>query len=396
MGCCASKSAEGLLPSIEEAGKATQASVGDAQAAAGDAIKAVGDAAPSKEAVGTTIAATGTVGGAALVGAALAGPAAPIGALVGAAVGAIIARSTAGTVGKVVVAPVGLLEDLWRGLVLRPEILEKLPDLGMLRSERAVYPPTMPDLTETNKYLYQIHPATVKGLTYEDALAGVDLSAAQQEALEAAVKELEQQGVLAITGDCSAMLKYQPAVQKLTSLPVCLSSLLQAPLLAAVFSAQEQVLVLTSDASSTPPESISQQLRAVGVSEEDIPRFIVVGCETIPGFKTADLVQLSSVGDLDLKATSEQLLKIIQTSVAKAPAVRAVLMESTMLPMFSDLIRRECRLPVFDSVSLADLVHKGSTDNPRFGVSFGPSAAPELRFDASQMPGIGIMRIDYT
>ena len=45
----------------------------------------------------------------------------------------IIALSTAGTVGKAVVAPIGLLTDLWRGLLNRPEVLSQLPNIGMLR-----------------------------------------------------------------------------------------------------------------------------------------------------------------------------------------------------------------------------------------------------------------------
>ena len=41
--------------------------------------------------------------------------------------------------------------------------------------------------------------------------------------------------VMAITGDCGAMLHYQREVAKMTKTPVLLSALLQAPLLATVF-----------------------------------------------------------------------------------------------------------------------------------------------------------------
>ena len=180
------------------------------------------------EQAGKGIAAAGTVTAGAAIGAAITGPAAPIGALVGAAVGAAIAKSTAGTVGKVVVAPIGLLQDVWRGLLNRPEILDQLPDIGMLRSERKVYPPSMSELTETNSYLYQIHPATVGGLKFEDALEGKLLSDAQRTALADAIKVLEAKKCKAITGDCSAMLHYQEEVLAMTKLPVLLSALLQA------------------------------------------------------------------------------------------------------------------------------------------------------------------------
>jgi len=357
---------------------------------------------PSKEQAGTGVAAAGTVATGALIGAAVAGPAAPLGAIIGAAVGAAVARSTAGTVGKAVVAPVGLLEDLWRGLVNRKEIIELLPDIGVLRSERPFYPPAMSELTETNSYLYQIQPAIVSGLKFADTLEGKPLSAEQRASLAAAVKELESRKVLAITGDASSMLHYQEEVTKMTKLPVLLSALLQAPLLAAVYSKAEKILVITSDATVTTPAKLAQLLLKCGVTQEDVPRFVLVGLETIDGFKASQLAS----GDVQINPneTAKQLLKIVKERISTSGrgegGLRAVLFESTMLPMFSDLIRKECQIPVFDSVSLADLVHKAHTDNPRFGISFGPKTskteAPTLRLEKDQMPAIGIMRIDYT
>ena len=118
--------------------------------------------------------------------------------------------------------------DVWRGLVNSKEILDLLPDIGMLPSERSVYPPAMSELTETNSYFYQINPVTVAGLKFTDALKGRPLTAVQRAALRVAVKELEDRKVEAITGDCSAMLVYQEEVMAMTKVPVLLSALLQA------------------------------------------------------------------------------------------------------------------------------------------------------------------------
>jgi len=347
-----------------------------------------------KETAGTAIAGAGTIGGAAVIGGVLAGPAAPIGAIIGAAVGAAIAKSTAGTVGRTVVAPVGVLTDMWRGLVNQREVLELLPDVGMLRTERAVYPPAMSELTSTNKYLYQIQPATIAGLKFHDALEGKPLTAEQRASLEKAVRSLEAQKVQAITGDTSALLHYQEEVQAMTRLPVLLSALQQAPLLAAVYSSQELILILTSDASVTSRPKIESALLRCGVAASDLPRFLLAGLEEIDGFKAADLA--SGGAAINPDATARQLGAIVGAYRQSHPGLRAVLMESTMLPMFSDYIRKELSLPVFDAVSLADLVHKSQTDNPRFGISFGGGGGPALRLQKEAMPAIGIMRIDYT
>ena len=124
----------------------------------------------------------------------------------------------------------------------------------MLKTERAVYPPAMSELSSTNSYLYQTHGESVVGLPYLQALKGEPLSEAQTAALVDAVKRLEARNVVAITGDCGAMLHYQDIVAKLTTKPVLLSALLQAPLLATTFRPTEQVLVITSDKRATTDE----------------------------------------------------------------------------------------------------------------------------------------------
>ena len=175
---------------------------------------------------GEAAAFTGAVAGGAAIGAAISGPAAPIGAAVGGVVGAIVGKATAGTVGKVVSVPVGMLNDVWRGLLNRQEVLELLPDIGMLKTERAVYPPAMSDLSSTNSYLYQTHGTAIAGLPYMQALRGEPLTDAQRKSLSLAVRRLEAKKVVAITGDCGAMLHYQHQVAALSTRPVLLSALL--------------------------------------------------------------------------------------------------------------------------------------------------------------------------
>jgi len=345
---------------------------------------------PSRETAATGTAAISTIAGGAVIGAVVAGPAAPIGAFVGAAVGLLVAKATANTVGKVLTVPVDVLDEMWRRLLMRPEILEQLPDIGQLRSERDFYPPAMEDLSSTNSYLYSTVPATVAGLPYAQALEAGPLTAAQLDALAEAVASLEAQKVVAITGDSGAMLHYQQEVTKMTTLPVVLSSLLQAPLLASVFAADEQVLVMTSDATVTTAAKLAEHLTACGVPAADVSRFVLVGCEEVEGF--------SKGGDRKLvpQLAADQLLGLARQQLAAHPNLRGVLLESTMLPMFADVLRKELALPVFDSTTLVDLVHKGKTDNPRFGVARFDQSNIDVRFKPEEMPAIGIMRIDYT
>lgn len=344
---------------------------------------------------GEAAAFTGAVAGGAAIGAAISGPAAPIGAAVGGVVGAIVGKATAGTVGKVVSVPVGMLNDVWRGLLNRQEVLELLPDIGMLKTERAVYPPAMSDLSSTNSYLYQTHGTAIAGLPYMQALRGEPLTDAQRKSLSLAVRRLEAKKVVAITGDCGAMLHYQHQVAALSTRPVLLSALLQAPLLATTFKSDEQVLVITSDKTVTTDAVLKSLLLKTGLPTHALERFPLLGCEHIEGFRSSALAG-GEGARIDPEATMAALLLMVRSAVASQPSIRAVLLESTMLPAFADVLRKELSIPVFDSTTLVDMVHKGMTDNPRFGVSFGPSNAPTARLKPEELPGIGIMRIDYT
>ena len=343
----------------------------------------------------------GSVATGAAVGAAIAGPGAPIGAAIGGLVGAVVGSAATGTVGQVVKNQIevranqikGLLEDVWRAVLDNEEILEQLPDIGMLQTERAVYPPAMSELSSTNSYLYQLKVSRVRGLAYRQALEGGALTDEQVAALREAVAALEAKQVVAITGDCGAMINYQHEVSQMTRLPVLLSPLLQAPLLATVFRRSEKVLVVASDKTATTEAKLAEMLAACGLPASEVSRFSLVGCEHIAGFSASELEQGAT---LDAAATMAGLLSLVRDAVEAEPQIRAVLLESTMLPAFADALRQELKLPTFDSTTLVDLVHKGMTDNPRFGVSFGPKEQPELRLQPDELPALGIMRIDYT
>lgn len=340
----------------------------------------------------------GAVAGVA-IGSAITGPAAPVGAIIGGIVGAAIGVAVKGSVGAAVQTTqektTGFLKDTWRVLINHKEVVELLPDVGVLRTERPFYPPAMSDITMANKYLYETQPALVKGLTYLEALEGVSLSAEQEASLKSAVAELDGKGVLAITADCSAMVAYQQAVAQMTSTPVVLSSLLQAPLLMTMYAAEEKVLVLTSDSSTTNEGKLAAALLKCGVAVEDLPRFVLKGCQEIDGFRTAQLAGQES-GTIDAEATAAQLLAMVKETEGSGGGVRAVLLESTMLPMFADVIRKETDCAVFDNITMVDLLHKARTDNPRFGIQFAPSEMPQVRFGKEEMPSVGILRIDYT
>jgi len=189
---------------------------------------------------------------------------------------------------------------------------------------------------------------------------------------------------------------YQAEATKHTKLPVLLSPLLQAPLLTSVLSAHEAVLTITSDARAFGQADIEAALMKHGLADSGAAakRFVLRGLEHVPGFDDASK-------PIDLEACETALVALVTAECAAlkkaGKPVGALMLESAMLPAFSDVLRNAFPLPVFDNFTLSDFAYKASTDNPRFGVDFGPDKTkPSAALDPASMPSIGILRIDYT
>ena len=280
--------------------------------------------------------------------------------------------------------------------ISQPEVQARLPKIGVLRCERANFLPAQLS-TGSNSYLYTTVQAEVQGLPYADVRAGRPLDAAQTKALQAAIDTLDKLGVVAITGDCGAFVNHQVAARTMTSTPVVLSPLLQAPMLAAMYMAEEKVLVITNDVRDYSQADLEANLVGIGLTAADAARFVLLGLEGIPGFQTACEASNDWRGEINVEATRAALVAAVEAKKAEEPLLRAILLESTILPYFADSLRHARNVPVFDAITLADYICTSRTDNPRFGAAFGRDA-PFDRWqgiDKALMPAIGILRIDY-
>jgi len=289
------------------------------------------------------------------------------------------------------------LTDTWRMLVSSEEVLGELPVIGLIRLDRgnAPSPPALDPAflgKETNSYLYRVKPVTVAGLDLPTVRSAKPLSAAQAAALDAALAELEKAKAISIVSDSGLMVHYQMATAAKTKVPVLLSPLLQAPLLACILKDHESILVITADSRQFSEAELRRCLvGAQLVDERAASRFVLKGCEGLPGF--------SDSGVIDLKAAQTALSDLVRESALalqkEGNPIGSILLECATLPAFADVLRDKLKLPVFDNLTLSDFAHKALTDNPRFGISFGPQAIMTA-VDPATIPAIGILRIDYT
>lgn len=243
-----------------------------------------------------------------------------------------------------------------------------LPSIGILRIDYT-YPPALGDAAHPNSYYYRTPHATVTGLTFELAQAGGPLTAAQREAMAKAIEALEEQGVMGIAGDCGFMMHYQAEARLLCKVPCFVSALLQAPLLASWFALDELVLVLTANGPALEPE-LPKLLAIAGVTKPaQQARFVVAGCEDLPGFEAVRLGL-----KVDVKKVMPHCVQLVRAQIAARPKIRAVLLECTELPPYADAIRHATGLPVLDSITLVDYFHAGLSENPYFGIDWAKLA----------------------
>ena len=123
---------------------------------------------------------------------------------------------------------------------------------------------------------YETRVATVRGLSFEAAKAGT-LTPGLEAAFRDAVDELQTGGggdLVGISGNCGFMMFYQELVRGLAGVPVFMSPLLQAPLVAGALPPSGIILVLTaSKADLMAAKEVLLTKAAIRVDDRDqVPR----------------------------------------------------------------------------------------------------------------------------
>ena len=161
-------------------------------------------------------------------------------------------------------------------------------------------------------------------------------------------RELEREGVGAITTSCGFLVKLQRQLAEAVRVPVFTSSLLMVPLVARMLPAGRRVGIMTVNASTLTPEHMT----GAGIGPE-IP-LAVIGMETEKEFTR---VLLDDEPELDVDLAREEHVRVTRRLMSQHPDLGAIVLECTNMPPYADDVRRETGLPVFDIVSLITMVH---------------------------------------
>ena len=208
-----------------------------------------------------------------------------------------------------------------------------------------------------SSFRFPIAYKVIKGVTVAKLLR--EPSDKQMVQFIAAARELEAEGVRAITGSCGFLALYQQELADAVNIPVFASSLLQVPLVHRMLKSNQKVGVLTAHKSSLTPA----HLKAVGVEDHMV---CIVGMEGQPEFTEVILEGKRYSMDLD-KVESE----VVEVAVAFAhahPEVGALVLECTDMPPFANQIQQKTGLPVFDLSTLTNMVGEVVNRQPYHGI----------------------------
>jgi len=170
-----------------------------------------------------------------------------------------------------------------------------------------------------------------------------------------AARALEAQGVAAITGACGFLALFQRELADAVAVPLYASSLLQLPMVHRMIRSDQRVGVLVAQKRSLT----RRHLAAVGA--ESVP-VCVAGMEEQPEFR--EVMLEARRDELDAERLCGEVLTVAEQLVGGNPDIGAILLECTDLVPFACAMQERTGLPVFDIVTLTELVHHSLTRRP--------------------------------
>lgn len=201
------------------------------------------------------------------------------------------------------------------------------------------------------------NPATVKFPIVSKVLKGLSVkkmvsenTPSIQDVFMEAATALEKEGVSAITGSCGFMAIYQKQIADSVSVPVFMSSLIQIPMVSRMLRRDQKIGVITANKNNL---SVAH-FKAVGAEQAPI---VVAGMENQNEFK--DVILEGSRDDLDFRKLEEELFCVTTNLISNHKETGALVLECTDLTCFANSLRKRFGLPIYDLITLTQMIYSG-------------------------------------
>jgi len=214
--------------------------------------------------------------------------------------------------------------------------------LGILMLENSAELPGY--MADPRTFPFPTKRITVPGATTDKVVAGDPLL---RGAYAQCARELENEGVSAITANCGFTALFQNAVSRAVSVPVGLSNLMLVPHVAKMLPSEKRIGLVTFDSGNLKEDHFN----AAGWSSKEIP-------VAIAGIDGSDSWHelMAPVPLPKIPTMIRDVMAAVKSILDSHRDIGALVFECTGFPVTSDAVRRQTGLPVADILTLANIL----------------------------------------
>lgn len=173
-----------------------------------------------------------------------------------------------------------------------------------------------------------------------------------------AAQQLEEDGVRAIVGGCGLTSNIQQEISAAVSIPFYSSTLFFIPEILDALSEDQGTGILTVSKEQLCGHNMAS-FRSCGIVDDS--RLFIAGMNES---SYAQQWLTMTTPEYDFAAVRDAVVKTAIQLVEDNPGIAKLVLECTDMPPYSDALRRETGLPVFDPVDMLRRVHGIVTDRP--------------------------------
>lgn len=229
--------------------------------------------------------------------------------------------------------------------------------IGILLQE-TVNPRIPGDVGNATTYNFPVLFKIVKGATVERLIYENDPDLL--ELFLNAARELEREGVRAVTSSCGFTAIFQKEMVKALNIQVFMSSLIQVPFVSSLIGKDKKVGILTAHKGRLT----EAHLKAVDITE-DIP-ICIAGMEEKENFANMLLRKQDPFGYIE--KIEMEMIEVAKDLVKNNRDIGAIVLECTNMPPYAAAIQEAVNLPIYDIVSLVNYVHFGAVKHRFQGI----------------------------
>lgn len=170
-------------------------------------------------------------------------------------------------------------------------------------------------------------------------------------------KQLEREGIRAISAACGFFGNFQKELSDALDVPVAISSLVQIPWISTILKSNQKIGVLTADKSSLT----DKLLENCGVYNKD--QLIIKDLRNEPEFSCI----LEGRGEFDNKIVEQEVVQKAMEIIEEEPLTGAILLECSDMPPYASAVQNAVGLPVFDFTTLIKWLYNSVAQKPYNG-----------------------------